>query len=329
LQVAATTGIFGVASYLLLVIGVLRTGLKIIANNTTGKFLIGGMLASIVAVLVNNQFSFHSPTTALILWFSISAIAVFAGTDKIKFKISKGMKNIAMPILLVCVIYSVVFASRIYIAESYFPKGLFYESKRLYDIAINNYARAIQVNPYEQTYYQNLGKIFITRAEVTRDKTQKVAMLEASVKVYRKHLGLIPQDALSWNGLGIAYMNMAEVTDQNKYYEAEVCFRQAIEYAPVFLEPYINLGTVLYLTDRKQDALSIYEKAIDIDPLSPLIYFNLGNIYAQEGEMKKAISYWQDALDLEPGYQQAKINIELNERSVSKQKTKKRGGETR
>lgn len=281
--------------------------------NKVNKYMFSGAIASIFGILVNNQFSFHSPVTAIIFWFLIAYIAAACGTENHKISISNLPKFagsiLAMSFVIFCAIYTV----RVYLAETYFPKGLYFEGKKSYDKAIRNYSTAISLNPYEQTYYQNLGKVLITRSEIENDKETKILFLNDSVKTYTKHLSLIPQDALSWNGLGIAYMNLSDASGKNEYfYQAEKSFNEAISYAPVFLEPHINLGSVCYVTGKTKQALEMYSKALDIDSRNPLIYFNLGNIYAQEGNIKKAISFWQDALDLDPNYIQARINIDRN-----------------
>ncbi|MBA7550244.1 Photosystem I assembly protein Ycf3 [subsurface metagenome] len=184
-------------------------------------------------------------------------------------------------------------------------------------MAISEYQKAVRINPWEQTYYQNLAKIYQDVTLLIPDKIQRIRLLEKSVAVYKKHLELVPQDALSHNGLGVGYVHMAEqLSDQSYYQLAQESFQRSVERAPYFLEPYINLGTVLYRLGKKEEALQSYDKALQVNPYVPLIYLNLGNLYAQEGEIRKAIGYWQDALDLDPNLGEARRNIEMNRKFI-------------
>jgi len=315
LQIAATMGIIGLLSYLWLLLSYFRT---------IGKFpdlrkepIAIGITASITGVLVNNLFSFHTVTTAAFFWlflgFTTVLLGKVVGTKSVTISVPRRMKLAIYPIVFLVNIFLIVIFLRIYFADAHFPKGLFFEAKKRYDLAISEYEKAVRVNPWEQTYYQNLAKVYQDAGLIIRDTTQRTRVFEKSLALYKKHLTLVPQDALSHNGLGVGYVHMAEQLSSQEYYElAKKSFQASIQMAPYFVEPYINLGTVLYLLGEKEEALQIYAKALKVNPYVPLIYFNLGNLYAQEGEMRKAIGYWQDALDLDPKYEEARINIERN-----------------
>jgi O-antigen ligase/Flp pilus assembly protein TadD len=313
LQVLATGGLVGACGYLYVLVRMFTVGLSTVKVSAENKYRTAALVSSLAGIVAANQFSFHSPVTATYLWFLGGYSAVVAGTTEKRYVVPEKARELGSAVLLAVIFFCLVFTMRTYVAEQSFPRGLYFESKHMFDTAIRYYKTAISNNPYEQTYYQNLGKIYIARASEEANKENKIKFLEFSVKSYHKHVTLVPQDALSWNGLGIAQMNLAEVTGQSAYYrDAERSFRAAIGQAPQFLEPYINLGSQLYMTGKKQEAVSVYKEALEIDSREPLIYFNMGNMYAQEGDMNRAKSYWQDALDLNPNFEQAKLNIEAN-----------------
>ncbi len=319
LQIAATMGMVGLLSYLWLLLSYFRTIAKF--PNLRQDLIAVGIAASITAVLVNNLFSFHTVTTAVLFWLFLGFTTILwakeEGKKSISISIPRGIKWIIYSILFVLNLFLIVIFLRIYFAEAHFPKGLFFESKGRYDLAISEYGKAVRINPWEQTYYQNLAKIYQDVALLISDKAQRIRLLEESMAVYKKHLDLVPQDALSHNGLGIGYVHMAEQLPDQAYYQlAKESFQHSIEKAPYFQEPYINLGTVLYRLGKKEGALQSYDKALQVNPYVPLIYLNLGNLYAQEGEIRKAIGYWQDALDLDPNFEEARRNIEMNRKFI-------------
>jgi len=319
LQITATMGIVGLLSYLWLLLSYFRTIAKF--PDLRQEPIVAGIAASVTAVLVNNLFSFHTVTTATLFWLFLGFTTILwakeEGKKSIRLSIPRGIKWAIYSILFVLNLFLIVVFLRIYFGEAHFPKGLFFEAKKRYDLAISEYQKAVKINPWEQTYYQNLAKIYQDVGLLIPDKTQRIGFLEKSVAVYKKHLDLVPQDALSHNGLGVGYVHLAEqLSDQSYYQLAQESFERSIQRAPYFQEPYINLGTVFYLLGDKEEALQSYDKALQVNPYVPLVYLNLGNLYAQEGEMRKAIGYWQDALDLDPNYEEARRNIEMNRKFV-------------
>lgn len=319
LQIAATLGIVGLLSYLWLLLSYFRTIVKF--PDLRQAPIVVGIAASISAVLVNNLFSFHTVTTATLFWLFLGFTTILwakgEGKKSISISIPRGIKWAIYSILFILNLFLIVIFLRIYFAEAHFPKGLFFQAKKRYDLAISEYEKAVKINPWEQTYYQNLAKIYQDVGLLIPDKTQRIGFLEKSVDVYKKHLNLVAQDALSHNGLGIGYMHLAEqLSDQSYYHLAKESFQRSIQMAPYFLEPHINLGTVFYLLGKKEEALQSYDKALHVNPYVPLVYLNLGNLYAQEGEMRKAIGYWQDALDLDPNFEEARRNIRRNRKFI-------------
>jgi len=326
LQITATIGMVGLLSYLWLLLSYFRIITKF--PDLRQDPIAVGIAASISAVLVNNLFSFHTVATATLFWlfFGFTTILWAKGEGKraINISISRWMKWPIYSIVFVLNLFLIVIFLRVYFADAHFPKGLFFEAKKRYDLAISEYEKAVKINPWEQTYYQNLAKVYQDVALLIPDRTQRVELLKKSVAVYKKHLGLVPQDGLSHNGLGVGYVHMAEELSDESYYQlAKESFQNSIQTAPYFLEPYINLGSVLYFLGRKEEALQSYDKALQVNPYMPLIYLNLGNLYAQEGEIRKAIGYWQDVLDLDPKCEEARRNIEMNRKFVEERSGKK------
>lgn len=314
LQTLGTMGILGAGAYIFLLFSLFVVGRRTIAGNE--RMVPVAIISSLAGIIATNQFSFHSPATAAYFWFFAAAIAVWAGTADTTVTVKPALKFTALIVTLMIILAGLTYTAKACVGESAFPKGLFLESKGRFDAAIEYYNKAIKAYPFEHTYYQNLAKAYITRADVDQNTVNKKAFLDAAVLVYQRHLALIPQDTMSWNGMGIAEMKLAELTNEPSHYaKAETAFRASIRTCPAFLEPYINLGSQLYMSGHKADALAVYKTALAIDNREPLIYFNLGNMFAQEGDMQKAVSYWQDALDLNPNYNQARENIELSERT--------------
>ena len=64
--------------------------------------------------------------------------------------------------------------------------------------------------------------------------------------------------------------------DINKALE---CFRQAMQEAPDFPDPYANIANILASSGENEDALVWFKKAISLDPEGQLFQYGAGNVY--------------------------------------------------
>jgi tetratricopeptide (TPR) repeat protein len=72
----------------------------------------------------------------------------------------------------------------------------------------------------------------------------------------------------------------------------------------------------LYISDKYQDAIDLYEKILREKGKSATVYYNLGNAYYKKNEIAQAILNYERALLRDPGNEDIRINLEM-----SKQKT--------
>lgn len=87
--------------------------------------------------------------------------------------------------------------------------------------------------------------------------------------------------------------------DKNDYKNAEIYYRKAIATDPLIANSYNNLGIVLELTNRPDEALVNFKKAIEIDPKYANAYNNLGTHYENVKDYKKAIEYFKKAIQVD------------------------------
>lgn len=96
-----------------------------------------------------------------------------------------------------------------------------------------------------------------------------------------------------FNELGLKYM------DQDGK-QAEIYFRKAIQLDPKFPNAYNNLGIVLSIANRTDEAIASYKKAIELDSNYANAYNNLGWLYANSGKFPEAITTLEKAISLNP-----------------------------
>lgn len=95
-----------------------------------------------------------------------------------------------------------------------------------------------------------------------------------------------------------------------KYEEAEIWYRKAIEKDPKNKEAVYNLGTAQYQQKKFDDAIESFKKSaenystksegIDAVKMKAASYHNLGNAHLMKKDAEKAIDAYKKALKLNP-----------------------------
>ena len=95
---------------------------------------------------------------------------------------------------------------------------------------------------------------------------------------YRKAIELDPDFAIAHNNLG----NLLSVL--NRYEEAEAAYASAIEHDPEYADAYVNQGRVLYPQNKISQCIEAFRRAIEIEPDNPAAHNNLGFVLGGQRE---------------------------------------------
>ncbi|MCE0497108.1 MAG: tetratricopeptide repeat protein [Methylacidiphilales bacterium] len=92
--------------------------------------------------------------------------------------------------------------------------------------------------------------------------------------------------------------------------EAIVQFQQALEINPNYAKAYSNLGNALEQKGRVDEAIVQFQKALAIiDPNAAEIHYNLGIALVRKGRVDEAIVQFQNALAMNPNIEQAHFHL--------------------
>lgn len=127
------------------------------------------------------------------------------------------------------------------------------------------------------------GDVFMTRK-----------MYLEAIEVYQNLLREKPHDAHLLNKIGIAYHQLGELKEAEKYY------KRAAKADKTFASPVNNLGTLEYARRKYKGAIKYYQRALRIDPHSAITYSNLGYAYLARKQVPQAIAAFQQAVRLDP-----------------------------
>ncbi|GHT18032.1 hypothetical protein FACS189429_3540 [Bacteroidia bacterium] len=176
-------------------------------------------------------------------------------------------------------------------AEEYFYKANDFYEKGDFKSAIENYSKAIEINPNDAEAYYNRGL-----AKYALGDSQ------AAIDDYSKAIEINPNYA-------DAYCNRGSAKDDLGDYQAAIDdYTKAIEINPNFAEAYCNRGNIKYALGDFQAAIDDYTKVIEINPNYAEAYCNRGNIKANLGDSQAAIDDYSKAIEINPNLADAYSN---------------------
>ena len=117
-------------------------------------------------------------------------------------------------------------------------------------------------------------------------------------KMYREALDFYKpgaeKDAVLANKAGIAYHQLQDLNNAEKYYQ------KAIKLKPKYSEALNNLGTVYYAKKSYRRAINQYKTALRVAPASASVLSNLGTAYFARKQYDLAMQAYQQAMAIEP-----------------------------
>jgi tetratricopeptide (TPR) repeat protein len=156
------------------------------------------------------------------------------------------------------------------------------------DAAIQQFQRALQIDPEHSVALQNLGSAY-------RQKKDWPAAKQA----LEHSLALNPDDPEANYTLGMVYAQQDDSKQAHEY------LQKALDARPVYPEALNNLG-ILYLHERQpENAIHSFEECIRVAPAYDQSYLNLARVYAFEGQREKAKVVLRQLLQQHPDHTQA------------------------
>ncbi|MGE4608876.1 MAG: tetratricopeptide repeat protein, partial [Myxococcota bacterium] len=156
-----------------------------------------------------------------------------------------------------------------------------------FDLAIERYRRALRRFPRRARWRAHLGKAL---AEDGQTKAA-IAELERAIDSYRNR------------GTPEVHAYLASALAQDRQLErARLQYLKAIALRPEYGDAHVNLGFVLVLQQRHQEALAHLERALELDGETAELRASLGETSAELGNPADAKLHYSAALRLRPGW---------------------------
>ncbi len=173
----------------------------------------------------------------------------------------------------------------------HFCLGYVYYIEKEQGKAIEQFQKAIEVNPNFPMAYYNLGVVLNESGDKKRANEE-----------YAKVIRVMPYYTLA------NYNSCISLKELGDYKGAIERCKKAIEMEPDFSFPYILWGEILNEMGDNKGGIEKIKKAIEIDPNEEKAYIRWGNILNQLGDNKGAIEKYKKVIEINPNEEKTYFN---------------------
>lgn len=174
------------------------------------------------------------------------------------------------------------------LADEHQDRGLLYVEKQLWDDAIGEFEKSVQLSPDFSEGWNNLGLCFL----YTNRVEEAIDALNMAVKHF-------PGWHVALANLGLAFQKGKQKDEAIKYYQ------QAVNKNKNQPQVWCSMGEVLESLARQDEALEAYRHSTTLAPKYDLGLLRLGMLLARRTELDEAEGVLQKALDQNPSYAEA------------------------
>ncbi len=158
--------------------------------------------------------------------------------------------------------------------------------------AIDQYAKALQLNYNYEEAHNNMGLALIDQGRITD-----------GIRHLYEAIRLNPFYAEAHNNLGFILINNGKITEGIQH------LSEAIRLNPNYADAYYNMGLALTNQGKTDEAIRYYYESLRLAPDDVLTLNNIGVALFQKGKIKEAVAHFQKALQINPDYTDAKNNL--------------------
>jgi tetratricopeptide (TPR) repeat protein len=168
--------------------------------------------------------------------------------------------------------------------EIHFKKGNEYLKKGEYDLAIDQYTKAIELNPGRIDAYNNRAIVYF----------QGKGWYDQAISDFSKVLEIDPDNAYTYGNRGNVYRKRGD------YDKAVSDYIKAIELNPKFALAHCGLGDVYLEKGLLDEAVAQYSKAIALRPTYARALYNRGLTYQRKKAYTLAIHDYRRTVEVNP-----------------------------
>lgn len=359
LHVFTEAGLFGVISFILLSLLLLKTS----AKKELGGFSMQHnplILSTLYVILVLLLFP-PSLNALFLLFFILSLVSIAAPQEKPEghsFLLEK-LLPLYLGIVIVSILFigtSVYFLGRVYASEYYFKLAMDGYTKNDVKELYDNIQKSILINPFNERVRTNFSQANILianniaskvsqpasgaeaqpserKTELTEQERQMVTQaVQAAIAEAKAVVTLNPQKAANWENLAFIYRNIISVAQGADSWTVSA-YERAIVADPQNPLYRLQLGGLYYMLGNYDEASKLFEQSVGVKPDWANSHYNLAWAVFQKQNYQRAASEMQTVLTLvdpkanKKDYEQAQKDLEEFKKKLPKEEAKPATGE--
>jgi len=301
-HIATTTGLVGLASFLYLVISLIK---KIKQNLS----IILGSIYSLFIVII------FPPSLLVFFLVFLSASQTGKNNKEYVFNLSESFSFYSYVILIITasVLFGSVvrYLSSLYLADYFYSQSLVGIKENSFKKVYDNQQKAFSYNPYLEQYHLGFARIHFVLAQNIIEKAASGSAPLVFTKESKQMLIEAIQTAINENQIAISqnskkadyWANLAQIyilipkelqtpneTEVNSpQTTALTSLKKALELDPNNPAYYFQMGQILLSQKKTAEGFKSIKKAAELKPNWADAHYQLGMLYAQKNDMKNAV----------------------------------------
>jgi len=167
--------------------------------------------------------------------------------------------------------------------NKFYHAGIRFFENGHYEKAIENFRKALQLNPGLVHAYNYIGNAY-----------QEKRQFDEAMAYYARAMEMSPTDPTAYINAGIACQNTERDDTAAEY------FRKALDLAPHIEQIYEYLGFSLTNQGNLDEALEVYISLLQANRTSVTALIRMGSILKQQGQQDKSEEYLRAAIESQP-----------------------------
>lgn len=286
---------------------------------TTDGTITPDELEAMVAHLANTVTLFYIWTFTLI---GLGGLALLYGEPMPARTSSAGAAAWGYPVLLLLTIPLIVKTNlNIPRADVFAKQAQAYENSRQWDAAILLHRRALDLQPHQDRYFLNLGRVYLNRAQTSPDPNERQTYLQLAEDVLEEAAQTNPLNMDHWRNLASLHRAWARMETNPELRaqhlaKADEYYQKALELAPNNASLWNDWASLALEQGNLEQAYERIQHSLSLDDRFDQTYVLLGSYYAQQNKWEEAREAYRKATELNPRNIEAWSGLGVAERRL-------------
>ena len=173
-----------------------------------------------------------------------------------------------------------------------------YRDNEEYSLAVENYRKAQNLNPFEVKYFL-AGKAISQMTAKKGDEDYRRQEFNSAIEYYQKAISYYPEYTTAIFKLARTYYKLKDFDN------AQISLEQGLHIDHQQEQSEKMLGDIYRRKGDIENALAHYNQAIEINVNYHQAFYSLGSLYLAEGKLIEARDALKNAINIEPIYSKA------------------------